>query len=494
MSIHAISGKPGGGKSLFALKALVNELQTTHRYIVTNLAVKQPELAAYLHKQFGQTFDLNQRLTVLDEEQTAKFWLYRGNGLVLPDQEKNDFSAADVGNVYWVPDAEKGQPVEGQSIPMRKAGGEGVCFILDELHLFFNAREWAKTGKAAIFYLSQHRKCNNDVIWITQHIENVDKQFRSLTQDFTYLRNYRQEKFMSAFQSLPWFSFKTFQSPVTASSGLMSPTEIGRFLLDAEGLAACYDTAKGVGFAGNVAADTKKPRRGLPLWVFGLVCVGLCIAAPVVVVGLTRYISHTVAFHPAKVLASLAHTNGPVSSPKIMPSVPTSNALAIASVQVTNAPVTMLDAVVALQKPFVPQVTDSNGLTMVGYAFLGKQGFIVALSDGRVLRSAKQQVRFIDENRCIVDGAWVYRRINPPAAPAAVPVSVNYPPVSVSTNAVPGLGPDRRFRKVIIHFGDLTVTNLVEPSTQTPIGESASESAAPADESVVSTKPAQKFT
>ena len=459
MSIHAISGKPGGGKSLFGMKALVNELRTTHRYVVTNLAVKPAELAAYLDKLYGQTFDLNQRLTILDEEQTAKFWLYRGNGLVLPDQEKNDFSAADAGNVYYVPDNEVGQVIEGQSLTMRKSGGEGVCFILDELHLFFNAREWAKTGKAAIFYLSQHRKCNNDVIWITQHIENVDKQFRSLTQDFTYLRNYRQEKFMSAFQSLPWFSFKTFQSPVTATTGLMSPTETGRFLLDAKGLAACYDTAKGVGFAGNVAADTKKPRRGLPMWVLIAICAGLCIAAPALVIVITKYISRSVAFHPGKALGGLMRTNVPTAKP--VSAVQETNQIPMSAAPMSNAPVAkgrvmMQDAAIAKSLSFVPPVPGTNDLTMLGYALIPGRGYMVILSDGRVLYSAKRQVMFIDENRCVVDGAWVYKKVIAPApfpvaAAVATPSESRSPsPVAASRSVIP----ERRTRTMTIHFAD----------------------------------------
>lgn len=73
-------------------------------------------------------------------------------------------------------------------------------------------------------------------------------------------------------------------------------------MLDAGGLAACYHTLKGVGFAGNVAADTKKPRRGLPIKVLVALCMCARIPAPFLVIGLTRYISNTVAFLRSKVL------------------------------------------------------------------------------------------------------------------------------------------------------------------------------------------------
>ncbi len=190
-----------------------------------------------------------------------------------------------------------------------RGGGEGVAYYIDELHLHFNAREWQKTGKAAIYYLSQHRKANNDVIWITQSIENVDKQFRSLTQDYTYLRNHRNEKAFSVFRSFPWFTFRTYQSP---HNGLtqQSPTEQGRFMLDTRGLASCYDTAKGVGFAGNVAADSRNKRKGLPLSLLvALLGVGCCLI-PFALNAITKIVTRSVMYKPVALHNSTAANHG----------------------------------------------------------------------------------------------------------------------------------------------------------------------------------------
>jgi len=60
-----------------------------------------------------------------------------------------------------------------------------VTVLLDETHLFYNSRDWAKTAaanKRLLDFLTQSRKAGVDVIWITQEGENVDKQFRVLAE------------------------------------------------------------------------------------------------------------------------------------------------------------------------------------------------------------------------------------------------------------------------------------------------------------------------
>lgn len=56
----------------------------------------------------------------------------------------------------------------------------GSLIVLDETHLWFNARDWQKTQRELLNFMTQARKQNNDVIFITQHEDNIDKQFRRL--------------------------------------------------------------------------------------------------------------------------------------------------------------------------------------------------------------------------------------------------------------------------------------------------------------------------
>jgi hypothetical protein len=63
--------------------------------------------------------------------------------------------------------------------------GAPVKAYWDEIHLFFNARDWAQTGKDhgdLLSFLSQSRKARVDVTFIAQERENMEKQFRVLAE------------------------------------------------------------------------------------------------------------------------------------------------------------------------------------------------------------------------------------------------------------------------------------------------------------------------
>lgn len=64
--------------------------------------------------------------------------------------------------------------------------------IFDELHLFLNARDWAQTSRDLLAWLTQTRKLYVDVIFITQHRNNVDKQFLRLVGEFYRFRDLRE--------------------------------------------------------------------------------------------------------------------------------------------------------------------------------------------------------------------------------------------------------------------------------------------------------------
>lgn len=60
-----------------------------------------------------------------------------------------------------------------------------VLVVIDEVHLTFNARDYAKTDKLyweTLTFLTQSRKVHTDVIFISQSVLNMDKQFMRLVQ------------------------------------------------------------------------------------------------------------------------------------------------------------------------------------------------------------------------------------------------------------------------------------------------------------------------
>lgn len=268
--IHAISGKPRGGKSLYAVRLVVDELLYGNRQIITNLPLKKGELNAYFQERYpDRVVDVLNRVVILTDAETAEFWLHRG----YPVEGLRRLTEAE-----WV---QKKRP--------NYAGvkDNGVFYVIDEVHNFFNARAWAETGRDVLFYLSQHAKLGDTVIWVTQSIGNVDKQFRSVTQDYTYLRNMAKEK-LGRFTLPNVFVRQTFTEPAGLNSQAM---ETGTFRLDVTGLCRLYDTAQGVGIHGRTA-DTAEKRKGIPWWVavilFPAVIWAFLWYSPQVIANLTK--------------------------------------------------------------------------------------------------------------------------------------------------------------------------------------------------------------
>jgi len=241
MSIHVILGKPGSGKSLYATSRVLEELINGGRNIVTNLPIHLGRLNEYvqtLHPNLDCR--LIQRVRLLDDDEIKSFWDFRG------------------------PDGDKGE--------------NGVAYFLDEAHIAFNAREWATLGKKALHYLSQHRKLG-DVVWpITQAAPNLDKQFRSVAEDFTVLRNEYTAKY-GIFKGRGRFVRKSYNSEPTANG---EPFETATFILDKKGIASCYDTAKGIGVHGSKADIGRKTKGINILWVVpaGMALAACCVAVP----------------------------------------------------------------------------------------------------------------------------------------------------------------------------------------------------------------------
>lgn len=260
MSIHFISGKPGGGKTLYSVRMIVGELTRGTRVIVTNVPLKLGELNAYLQEQFpDKLINLHERIIMLDDDTTKEFWRTRPGWTPYPRLTKEDWQTGKLPDYSGVKD-------------------DGVLFVIDEVHNFFNSRHWTETGRDAIFYLSQHRHFGDDVVCITQAVRNVDRMFRSIAQDFTWIRNLSKER-LGAFRLPSLFLRKVYGSEPNDLSHAM---EIRTFTLDASGMAKCYDTAAGVGIHARLA-DTGEKGAGLPAWCGALLLVVVVAGAFLVI-------------------------------------------------------------------------------------------------------------------------------------------------------------------------------------------------------------------
>lgn len=236
MSSRAISGKPGGGKSYYAVILIIDELRSGDRPIVTNLPLNLQALQDYFSETLEIDVDVFSRVTLLAWEDFKDFWRYRGNGFIAPDVTPAEFSA-------------------GIRPDWAKFPKNGVFYVLDEVHEHLNSRQWATTGPLLLFYIMKHRHLGDDVLWITQSVMNVDRQWRSSTQDYTYCRNWRKEKFRG-FVKGSGFTATLYLEPFT---GLQQPQEEKKYSLDKK-IAACYNTS-----IANTAADTNEKISGPPI-------------------------------------------------------------------------------------------------------------------------------------------------------------------------------------------------------------------------------------
>jgi hypothetical protein len=367
MSIHFLSGKPGGGKSLYAVRLCLDELLYGSRCIVTNLPLKLDELNSYLQVQFpDKSINLFERIILLDDAtETGRFWTVRPGRPVISVLSK----------VEW---ERGGKPDYGA------VHDGGVFYVIDEVHNFFNARAWMETGRDVLFYLSQHRKLGDTLIAVTQHVGNVDKQFRSLTQDYTYLRNLTKER-MGLFRLPARFIRKTYLQPATDTATAM---ESGSFSLDVSGLARCYDTAAGVSIHGK-AADRGERHKGLH-WAWAVVGV------PVAILLFLHFVP--------KVIGKV--TEPPRLSPVVVPGV------ARVSPSPSSQPLPVKASPPVSAGPSVPvsaSVPATNAIKVTGRVFTGR-AWHVLLSDGRTVKLGDGHLTVIGDDFAVVDGTrYVWR-------------------------------------------------------------------------------------
>jgi thymidine kinase len=66
-----------------------------------------------------------------------------------------------------------------------------TMLLIDEAHVEHNARKWSDTTDQAVLFNTMARKLKIHVVYITQDINNVDKQFRRMAQMMWFCRNAR---------------------------------------------------------------------------------------------------------------------------------------------------------------------------------------------------------------------------------------------------------------------------------------------------------------
>lgn len=169
MTITGFTGDIGSGKSLGQLKYALEQCNKKHKRLVCNFPINLQALKAYGY----------------ESKQHYLIWL-ADNAQVACVPSLNSLT-----ELFTYPD----------SI---------VC--LDEAGIFLNSREFSKTPKSLLSDLAQSRKAAIDLIYAAQFDDQVDRQFRLLTQYFVHCDSLTKYDKVSRRPKLHWQYYSYFKA------------------------------------------------------------------------------------------------------------------------------------------------------------------------------------------------------------------------------------------------------------------------------------------
>lgn len=176
-------GTPGSGKSYEAVKKIVDNLRTG-RNVCTNIeGMDEPECQEYLKHLLGfSDLRFKQLFRFLTKEELSFFW---------KTEKRKKSVCTDSGDGVF-----NDVTIETDELICP----HGSLIVIDEAHKHYNARDWNDKEKASVTremgdWASTHRHFGYDVVFITQSIEKVDKQVRTLTE-WTYF--FRKVNFLGS--------------------------------------------------------------------------------------------------------------------------------------------------------------------------------------------------------------------------------------------------------------------------------------------------------
>jgi hypothetical protein len=245
-AIFGLTGKPGAGKSYFATRLIIAEIKKgKNRPIVTNVPVNKKKLRQYVKKDF-YLYELD---TYTDNK---AFFTNRG--------------------YYHLENIPLGANVDFK--PLLKDNDEGVLFIIDEAHLYFNSRNWKHMPQATISYITTIRHVGDSLIWMCQKFSDIDSQIRGKTQAFHLLRNLQKEK-LGMFKRGTGFRCYQYQeeSHISAHGGDVNRAcQDFKYPFEIE-IAECYNTS-----LFNKSHDKKYRVKAIPLpyVIYTVITLGVC--------------------------------------------------------------------------------------------------------------------------------------------------------------------------------------------------------------------------
>lgn len=412
--IRDVYGKIGGGKTYYSVAfEILEELVYGERIVVTNVALDLPEIAALIAKRYPQVppVDLHSRVRILSIDEMAEFFRYRHHGCTLDVPTLEEWRKG--ANVCYDFDPLKGPEKDSRGNYVHLL--PSVFYVIDEAHVKFDARGWMTQGPHVTFYNSQHRKLNDEVLFITQFPELVDKRLKGFAQEHIYIENLGLQRVFSYFRPPAYFVAKSYLRERTSTLQDV-PQWTKRFRFDPE-IGKCYDTSAGVGIKGRKKPETRK-KKGVSL---GWAALGLCLAGWALIAALD-WLPRKVVGKVHDVGTSAAKEVSPAAKPAVTVDLapPQRPAQTFAPVPVTATPPP------AILPPLQGTLEPSTPLYVRGMVW-NRGRYLFNLSDGRVL---DERTGLVAEHTSsfvrLVDGSilWVLQRPREPKAPEPVPVEL----------------------------------------------------------------------
>lgn len=273
------NGKKGSGKSWGFADEIMRELrdETRNRFVLVseNLGLNLPELEKIMHDE-GMRGSIESRLTILDSDQCATFWRFRGDHIWTPRcrpagsvQDYREYDAKEHGKsaLVW----------EVYSPP---AGHPGCVYFIDECHTWFDQYAYDRVRGEMSIYMKQERKLKDDIWFASPSLDDVAKPLRLGAEEYRVYRNLRRTK-ISRFRMPSAFQYFVYSSPSNRPGVQLDYDVFKRMNIDRVG--KVYSTASGSGIKGTTA-DIGSSAKGLPWWVpiGGVVALG-CLCAGVMI-------------------------------------------------------------------------------------------------------------------------------------------------------------------------------------------------------------------
>lgn len=264
MSIQFVTALPGHGKGVFNMHELGRKLETSDRRQITTMTEILPDkLGQFIRKRNPERIiDMDRRLYFIPKKDTHQFYRYRGS-FTLPEPPvlRKD-----------MPDSEKDAACVEYFKPLTEPGAQGIDYLLTEAHRHFRSEGWDSMSYIVMWYLTQHRHFDDNVVVETQLPGQVVVQMRRLADECVQLQNDYKRKIWG-FKRPGCFKVKRFYRVPTTESA--EPYETGSFKLDPDGWAGCYRT-RGAVAEGTGSPETDTSKKAPPFWMLvGLGSLGI---------------------------------------------------------------------------------------------------------------------------------------------------------------------------------------------------------------------------